>query len=205
MGGRDRSYDKPVPNLKTLICEAYFPENDGPMYPLCMPASMPELRELHARCDGSGFELGEASRLLRAAPNLTALHLHQANARELPDDLKFEKLTLLSMCSTMDDSEFVNMLRLCPNVKELEYEFDGSWRGEEQFSPREAVDAVVAHATHLIEFRLDLTERKRLGYPGFTREDMQAGKLILEERGVRCVFTIDYDHERREQIYVDRV
>ncbi|KAK0613727.1 hypothetical protein B0T14DRAFT_526782 [Immersiella caudata] len=77
------------PDLETFTCGTYHRRNDSPMLPLCLPGSMPRLRELTIiyRDNESGFELSECSLLLRAAPNLTALELRQG-ASQLPNDLK---------------------------------------------------------------------------------------------------------------------
>ncbi|KAK4454897.1 hypothetical protein QBC34DRAFT_490035 [Podospora aff. communis PSN243] len=193
------------PNLETLTCESYCREEDGPMFPLCKPASMPHLVELtftHADTE-LGFELGEAAPLLRAAPNLEILCLQQAGSWQLPDDLKLERVTFLSMWGCIEGGELVAMLRLCPNLEELKYECGGPCYGYEHFSPREAADAVLAHGPHLKKFELDLNEWESMQVPDFTTQDMQAAKRVLEGRGVQCAFTIDYDRETRELIYVD--
>ncbi|KAK5651661.1 hypothetical protein OQA88_11836 [Cercophora sp. LCS_1] len=170
------------PNLETLDCRTYcVSDRDGLMCGLCMPASMPNLQVLALTHYDSmyGFDLGELSSLLRAAPNLTTLHLEQAAAGGLPDDLKLEKVTFVNMRGTIHDGDLIALLRLCPNAEELQYECIGPCFGEDQFGPREAVDAVVTHAPRLKVFGLDLYRWNDMDVD-FNTENMRAAKRMLE-------------------------
>jgi len=129
---------------------------------------MPHLRALPITPDGGkyGFDLGQVSPLLRAAPNLTTLHLRKVYARDLPYQLKLKKVIYLEILGGMDGSELVSMLQLCPSVEELRYDCGYPFFGYEQFTPREAANTVIAHAPHLKKMELDLIEWRSEYEPG---------------------------------------
>ena len=157
-----------------------------------MPESLPRLWRLTlGHCgDKGGFDLGRALPLLHAAPNLTSLHLQKTYVKGLPADLKLEKATFLAVGGCIDSRQLDSLLQLCPNVEELRYECGGACFGDEQFTPEEAVDSTVFYAPRIKRMSLDLEAWAGLDEEGFTEEDMQAAKDVLEGRGVECVFII---------------
>jgi hypothetical protein len=183
------------PNLSTGGFVAGAASGNPSTFTLCPPATMLPLREVQvAHWDTEcGFDLSLLTPLFRAAPNLRLLRLIQVGCDEpLEEGLRLEHLTDLELpCSCNSADELVRMLRLCPNLRRLQYVCGGALYGDEQFSPQQAVAAVLEHAPNLQTFELDLMDG--LGMEDFDEEDVREAKEALEQRGIECKFTEGYE------------
>lgn len=185
------------PNLETLDVETC---GRATAFAFCQPASMPSLRSIRVfyyDTEG-GYDLTAVEPLFRAAPNLNLLRCETTGCgSELPAGLKLEHLTTLELQQcVMNAGEFAHILRLCPNLRMLVYDGGGACQGDEQFTPQEAAEAVLALTPKLRSFSLNLCEWADTGFnleDGFEEEDMIEAKEMLEERrGIECKWTIDY-------------